>query len=240
MKFFRTLCVLFLLLVFSNMPVLANSKSFSAKATEAENFIAKTPIEVLTEEPNKNTIKCFDVNDNGLIAIGSENSNVKTISIYSNKGKFLVGYRFDCIGSFGIKIDEKSLDIYFVRSSVVLKINFDGKVKSFLNLEDLLESNTYFNKKVFSTKRELNNKKYILKNDMGFFNIFATSYNQLVVIDSNGTEKIIYDVNNKQLSKTKSAVIGGGLIIFLIIAGVFAQIVIIIKNQKSKKTGDEP
>lgn len=58
---------------------------------------------------------------------------------------------------------------------------------------------------------ESNSKKEICKywagfllcqNDMGMFNFLASSYSQLITVDSQGNQTILYDVNNTQMTKT--------------------------------------
>lgn len=58
----------------------------------------------------------------------------------------------------------------------------------------------------FSTKREIGDTEYFLKNDMGIFNLFASSYSQLIVTNKNGEESIIYDVNSTHFSNVALAV----------------------------------
>lgn len=77
---------------------------------EQQAFLSNINLSLVTEEPEKNAIDCFDVNDDGLIAIGSQNSTSKIISVYTSDGAFKYGYKFDCDGSFGVEWDNGNID----------------------------------------------------------------------------------------------------------------------------------
>ena len=51
---------------------------------------------------------------------------------------------------------------------------------------------------------------------MGFFNIFASSYSQLVVTDANGDTNKIYDVNSSHFLRVISIFLG-----VLIVTGIY-------------------
>ena len=168
---------------------------------ELNTFITNFEISMLTYEPEKRVIECFDVNEKGLIAIGCASSENKTICIYSNDGIFQYGYSFKSYGSFGIKFDENSIIIYLVRSSVAVSVNLAGEIEGALRILETYENNTYWNKSVFAKKREVSGTEYTLRNNMGIFNLFASSYSQLVALDINGEESILYDVSSTHMAK---------------------------------------
>ena len=67
---------------------------------------------------------------------------------------------------------------------------------------------------------------YSLKNDMGPFNLFASSYSQVIMTASDGSINVIYDVNNDQLIKTIFVFTG----VVLFIAVVLRRILIEFKR----------
>ncbi|MBQ4572564.1 MAG: hypothetical protein IJA80_04740 [Clostridia bacterium] len=156
---------------------------------------------VFEQEVSGNTIECFDVNDDGMIALGTNKSSQKFISIYNSQGVFQYGYQFDCSGSFGIEWDANDIIIYFVRSDIACSVNPVGEIQEILDIKNTSNNNSYWNNNVFSTTRTVGNVKYRIQNDFGILNIFSTSYSQLVIQDSNGQMKTIYDVNSQQLFK---------------------------------------
>lgn len=197
--------ILFLLLLLSSggIEILAMNTGFDTQPLPKDKintFLNNVNISVLTEEPPKRAIECFDVNENGIIAIGSSNFNEKSICVYTNDGIFQYGYSFKCEGSFGIEMDEDILNIYFVRSDVAVAINSEGEIESILQIKNTIENNDYWNHSVNATKRTIGNTEYNLKNDMGIFNLFASSYSQLTMTNEGGGVDIIYDVNQTQLT----------------------------------------
>ena len=122
----------FIFILFTNvMKVNAVNTGFKTNqftSDEKNIFISNINLLTIDEEPVKKTITCFDVNSDQLIAIGQNTSDRKTICIYSNEGVFQYGYTFNCSGDFGVEWDEENLNIYFVRSSVIVSVTPRGEV----------------------------------------------------------------------------------------------------------------
>ena len=167
---------------------------------EIDAFIADQNISLIKGEPKKQPIECFDVNQKELIALGSSNGEDKFIWVYSKQGDFKYGYSFSAYGSFGIEWDEDNIIIYFVRSQIVVSVNSNGNIEAIFKVVNSVENNTH-KYEVFKTQKEIDNTKYILKNDMGILNFLSHSYSQLVVREADGNEIIIYDINTTQLIK---------------------------------------
>ena len=212
--------LLLILLVIAGVKMLAVNTGFSTESlpeNDRNTLLKNVNISMLADEPPKKAIKCFSVNEDGLVAIGCGNSESKTVCIYTNDGVFKYGYSFKCSGSFGIEFDKSVLNIYLVRSDVAIAVNSTGEVESVLKIQNTSENNTYWNNCVFSTKREIGDTEYFLKNDMGIFNLFASSYSQLIVTNKNGEETIIYDVNSAQF--LNAAAVAAVVTVFVCFAG---------------------
>ena len=192
---------------------------------EKEVFISNINILSIDEEPVKKTIKCFDVNGDQLIAIGQNTSNRKTICVYSNKGVFQYGYTFNCTGDFGVEWDEKNLNIYFVRSSVIVSVSPKGEVLGAFEVENTIDNNTYINHFFHTTKRTIGKEEYLIGNNMGLLNFFATSYSQIIVKDSTGFENVIYDVGSMYLTKMIVTISLICVFVLVAIAVVFGQFI---------------
>lgn len=205
MRFVRCLIAVTLLLVFllsESVAVFAMNTGFSTVdlSTEDEKtFLKNMSVSVLEEEQQKWAIDCFDVAENGDIAIGCSNGNDKKVYIYSSEGIYKRGYSFDTMGSYGVELEDDILLIYFVRSNVAMALDPAGKIVELAEIENTIENNSYWNNTVNAHKRIVADKEYKVKNNLGIFNIFASSYSQLVVTDQTGAEKIIYDVSAFQL-----------------------------------------
>lgn len=195
-------------------------------SSEEKNLIiSNINILAIDEEPVKKTITCFDVNSNQLIAIGQNTADRKTICIYSNDGFFQYGYTFNCSGDFGVEWDEENLNIYFVRSSVVVSVTPNGEILDVLEIQNSIENNSYVNNSINSTTRIIGNTNYIIGNNLGILNLIAPSYSQIIVKDSTGIERVIYDVGSVQLSNILVTIIIVCILIFGAIAAIARQFV---------------
>lgn len=206
--------------------------------TESErvNIVENINILVMYEEPEKQSIECFDVNENGMIVIGSSSFKNKTICIYDSDGFFQYGYRFKVDGSFGVEWCGENIIIYIVRGDIAIYITPDGNIDNILKIQNTIENNSYWNHSVFSVSKTTNHGVYHLKNDMGFLNLFASSYSQLIV-ESNGNQTVLYDVNSEQM-------IEYSIVFALALSFVAISMVFILRNilrkfkKKTEKTGD--
>lgn len=200
--------LIFAILLFgcgTSQSALAMDTGFSTQMMqpdEQKTFTTNIQLEKSEKAPvKKNGIVCFDVNEDGLIAAGIKDSSRKSISVYNSFGEYQYGYNFNCNQSFGVEWEGNNLIIYFVRSDVAALVDQSGTILELQKIENTIDNNSYWNHFVFATQRTVDNDKYIIKNDMGLFNIFASSYSQLVVEDAQGNQTILYDVNNAQMTK---------------------------------------
>lgn len=182
---------------------------------EIESFLNDINIVRFTSEPRKEPIVCFDVDNNDMFAVGTENSENKKICIYSSDGVFQYGYQFQSFGSFGLEIKNGILNICFVRSAVSVAIDSEGNILKVSKISNTIENNSYWNYFVNAKKRKTGEHEYVLRNDIGFVGIFASSYSQLYRIDTDGQEKLLYDANEQQFIQIWAVFIG--TIIFIII-----------------------
>ena len=198
---------------------------------EQNRFLSNINLSLITEEPSKNAITCFDVNDNGLIAIGSKNAKNKSVLVYTTNGHFKYGYAFNCDGDFGVEWDGSNLIIYFVRSDVAASFDETGKSIDLKIIQDTIDNNSYWNHVIYSTKKTMNGSQYIIRNNMGIFNIFAISYSQLIKKDSNG-ETIIYDVSKEYSIKFITIFIAIILFVGFVVSILILQFIRSRKNHK--------
>lgn len=238
-KFIFITLVISIFILFHNITANAMNTGFSTQSLSSEErkaFDTNVDISFLEIEPNKKTIECFDVNEKGVVAIGSSVSKRKTIAIYDSKGVFQYGYEFDCNGAFGIEWDNDNIIIYFVRSDVACSVNPVGTIEELLKIENTQENNSYWNHSVFSTSRTAGDNKYTIKNDMGLFNVFASSYSQLEIVDLNGEINVFYDVNSYQLSKIIAIFIGVTIFCCMVVCVLIRQ----FRNTRNRvnKTGE--
>lgn len=206
----KNILILFIIIILalnSNVNIIAMTTGFSIEELDDEKqqtFLSNIDISLLDSDSDVRSkfIVCFDVNENGLIALGFADSTHKSICIYSSDLTFKYGYYFICDGSFGIEWDKDNLIIYFVRGDVAASFDERGICTEIKAIRNTSENNSYWNNTVFSIKRQVGDDRYIIKNDMGIFSYFGSSYSQLIKIDKNESEIILYDVNDAKIIRT--------------------------------------
>lgn len=222
------LSIFMFVLMTNMMEVNAVNTGFKTNQLPSEEkniFISNINILPIDEEPEKKPLTCFDVKSNQLIAIGQNTSDKKTICVYSNEGVFQYGYTFNCSGDFGIEWDEENLNIYFVRSSVIVSVTPRGEVVDAFGVQNTIENNSYVNHFIHSTKRTIDDAEYFIGNNLGILNLFAPSYSQIIVKDSIGTESVIYDVGSMQLTNMIITISMVSLFVLVAIAAITWQFI---------------
>lgn len=231
MKYFKSFLTIFISLFFmsiSTFPVYSMTNGFDVEpltVTESKKIISSITFERFNVEPTNDSIECFDVNENGEIAIGSESHSSKIISIYSTDGVFLYALEFETEGGFGLEWQDNGLNVYFVRGAIGINIDPQGNILDVFAIKDTMENNSYWNNVVFSSTRNVNGTVYKIDNDLGIFNFVQSSYSRLVKISPNGEKIVLYDVGNSQLFYT---LLWTGVILI----GIVSIITIILKQWK--------
>ena len=202
------LFVLLMIVSANKINVHAMNTGFSTEELpeEMKKRYVSAALTCLNTEPEKISFVCFDVNEQGLVAIGQEENEDKKICVYSSQGEFLYGYKFNASGAFYVEWDGQIINLYKVRSGLIMSIDPDGNILDVKSVQNTYENSIYNLKMLGSTKRIVGNTTYVIRNDMGILNRIASSYSQIVTIDAAGTESIIYDVNSMQFAKTIVAV----------------------------------
>ena len=196
-------------------------------------FLGNIDIDFFYTEPVKDSIRCFDVNSRGDIAIGTQKETDKTICIYSPDGNFKYGYSFKTDGSFGLELTANLLKIYYVRSGAAVSIDFDGNIQDVARISNTLENDSYWHDVVRATRKNEGDYQYVLKNDIGLLGILTPTYSQLHVIDNTGNEVIVYDVNSAQYLNVLLTFLG--TILFVILDGISITEELIKMSHQEKK-----
>lgn len=211
----------------------AMNTGFSTEELSEEmqnTFMSNINISLLTEEPTKRGVMCFDVNEQGMIAICKKGIDGEEVCIYTSEGKFLYGYTFDCSQSFGVEWDNEYINIYFVRSDVIVSLDSNGNILDIKEVQNTRDNNTHSNAILHSNTRVVGDTTYIIRNNMGIFNWIAFSYSQIITIDAEGIEHVVYDVSSTQLFKT---------IAIIVIACVFVAIAVTVIIRQSIRRNSE-
>lgn len=241
MKYIKTFMIIFLsLFVMLNSMFTAYSMTNgfdveSLTTNESEKIIAGIPVKRINAETAKDSIECFDVNESGEIAIGSESHSSKIISIYSTDGVFLYALEFETEGGFGLEWQDNGLNVYFVRGAIGINIDPQGNILDVFAIKDTMENNSYWNNVVFSSTRNVNGTVYKIDNDLGIFNFVQSSYSRLVKISPNGEKIVLYDVGNSQLFYT---LLWLGVILIVLIVAIISIAKQFKKNLENKNRDD--
>ena len=230
----KTVTITLLFFVFalgSGLKTSAMTTGFTTESMNSEKqklFKSNINLTSLHLYVKTNPIVCFDVNNDGLIALGFDDDSHKTICVYNPDGEFIYGYSFECSGSFGVEWDDGNILIYFVRSDVAALFNSSATCLELKMISNTTENNTYWNHTVFEKKRIVGKNEYEIKNDFGILNIVIPSYSQLIKTDENGIKTMLYNVNDSYGARV--LVILVGIILFIITA-----VLVMIKEFKKMK-----
>lgn len=228
MKWKKAVFILFvtlLVLSIGSLNVFAMNTGFSTSemsTKDQQTFLSNIRLSALSNEPQKGAIACFDVRESGLIAVGTAVAENKYLLVYNAAGEFQYGYSFQCNQSFGIQWDNENIMIYFVRSDVAASFCPDGTPAELKRIENTVENNSYWGHFVFAEEKTVGNNRYIL-NNRGLLNVFASSYSQLLRIDQNGTETLIYDVSKAQTAKAVLIMAAVLIFVAVVVAGIVRQ-----------------
>ena len=236
----RTKCFLIVLLllplfVVMQIEVSAVNSGFSTAAlsdVDINTVLKNVNISAVSEELQKRAVECFDVNENGLIAVGCGDSEIKTVGIYTSDGAFQYGYSFKCNGSFGVELADDLLNIYIVRSDVGISVNRDGSVVSVFKIQNTAENDLYLRENIFSVVKKCGDTEYVVKNPNGLSLLFGSSYSQLVAVNKSGESDIIYSVDSSQIYGRIALV--AGIALFVCVVAVYVVRLLLNSHRKNK------
>ena len=121
--------VLFLLFTAAIPHTYALETEFPVDPTSRESFAQpeEMGVSVFAVEPQNKQIVCFDVADEGCIALGLKDPmdpDMGFVSIYTDEGLFLEGFQFKCYGSFYVEVLSNRVNIYCLRGDYLMSIPF--------------------------------------------------------------------------------------------------------------------
>jgi hypothetical protein len=211
--------------VFFTTNVSAMTTGFEVKtipSNKTEEIFSNIDLKYESEEASFHSIKCFDISDSGLIAIGIDEDTQKHINIYTSDGLFQYGYSFVNYGTYGIEFDNDCLMIYTVRGNKAYLLDEQGNCLEVCDIPNNSENNSYWNNDVFAKSKNIGDNQYKLSKTI----IFSPSYSKLTKVSPDGTETVLIDA---------SVETGVFLIVILIIISIilFISILIIINYIKS-------
>ena len=182
----------------------AMNTGFQTEDISSKELKGSFSILYLPKEPKRTAIECFDVNEEGVIALCThEFRSEYTVRIYSRDGVFQYGLQFQSDGMIQVEWnDTDSLNLYYVRGNVILTVDSNGKIVEIRKVINSIESSRY-SRQLESKERMIGDTTYSIQKNMGplNFSIIFPSYTQLIVRDASGEERVLYDVRTQQIMK---------------------------------------
>ena len=159
---------------------------------EQEKIEGNLQLTLITSEPTKFPVACFDVREDGMLVIGCDAGPYKkTICVY-NQGEFQYGYTFKSTGTFGVEWDGDLINLCTVRSGLVISIDANGRILQISKIEDTYANNSYWYD-IGANKKSMQGQTYAIQNDLGILNLFAINYSQLTSTNADGQTTVLYD-----------------------------------------------
>lgn len=193
---------------------------------EERQFRRNWQVKVIREEPEKMPIDCFAVSENERIAVGSENSEEKTVCIYTPEGVFQYGYKFKSSGTFFLAWDGNNILVYLVRSDYIVSLDSDGQIVTLCKFSDTSENRKYYREVFCSNQYTVNDKVYKLTSQKKLLSIFTDSYDLITVVDAQGDSTVVYEATNTLLAKA---------LVFCVFAAIFIGVCICVLIYRIKE-----
>ena len=238
-KRFSIVITLIVILLFSMSvsslaaPTTLTTDPFSAqeKATFAEDTDLKKVKKVTRTKP----FDCFDVNEKGEIAVLFTGSPEYAICVYNSDFKLKYAFTFKAEGVVACEWSGDDIMVYFSSDDVYAKINKKGKWTMLSHVQDSVNNVKATSELVYKNSSiTIGDTTYKAQNDLGLLNSFqpTRSYSQLVKLDENGNEAILFDVGSTQVLRTNLTVL---FVILLALGALYNLLKELSKKAKKKE-----
>ena len=168
--------------------------SYSLSDEEKEAIINKANMQVIQTDNTKMGIQCFDVKQDGTVAIGIGTGSDCMIYVYDPSGVFQYGYHFRSDGDYGIVFQDDMIGIFFIRGNTISFYNSSGICVDVQKVSNPSQDHAHLKKILTRTEKVVAQKRYVLERD---FDI-GDSYSRFVVFDEYGERTVLYDTTNEQ------------------------------------------
>lgn len=234
-------CVLSVLLIlvfliFSCTTVYASKTAYGFKTTDLSEDEIKEIWQYINVRSSVDSVSLndigapivsFDISDDGEILLGFEGNE---FAVVDEMGVVNL-YEFTNDGIFYVKWNDDNILLLLVRGSIVVEIDTDGQLVNMIKADESSSHNNslwnYISRKKCISQGEYS---YCVRNDMGLFNFFTSSYSQLIKTDSNGNTTVIYDISD--------AIIAKSILLLFCVVILIAVVVksVVIESEKYKKS----
>lgn len=207
----KLLCMLLLLIPVAASAGMTGLSLEEKTEAEKQRALERIGFVIWTEDYSGWAIECFDVREDGMIALGfSRSSDSKYVAVLDADGVFQYGCTFRYSAAFLVDWVEDNLGVLTVRGSLLCVFDETGGCVSLQDIKTNTALSRYQNE-LRQPTRNVDGVTYELRNDH-FLSWLSTDYSKLVRIDAQGNERVLHEASG--------AAFAGA-------AGVFAIIVLI-------------
>ena len=151
-----------------------------------------------TSYSSPRVIKCFDVREDHMIVVGSmKGTTTAIIAVYDRDGVFQYGFETEIYGSFRVMWSGNDIVFYSIRSSLLFKINEDGKITDIRRVLSTTGKSVYDQNVLLSKKREVDGVTYRMTNGSVFTDFFRGAFKKITRTDAQGPS-VVYDASGHQ------------------------------------------
>ena len=194
--------------------------------------ISEIHLERINQEPWKDRIRCFDVDERNYIAIGTKQGSDNYITIYDSDGYYQYAFRFENIYGFSICWRDENIVLFCsqIEFDVLFLIDPYGDILDVYEIQD--EGMKTSNGVIFSKQREktINGYTYSLEPNRGIRGLFyqlTSSYPKLIRADDQGNKTIIYTADSIFVKTEIPIAIWIIVIVLVLIIAIWINILIV-------------
>ena len=152
------------LLLYCNTIGVFAEVDFLTEPEDDETFLdiehASQNITPLQSVPIKGYIRCFDVNEQGMIVVGTGMFSNNKICIYNSDGEYQYGFDYYSTGSYAVGWNGENILIYSVRGNLVTEVTSNGEVISVLKIKETDDIHSRWNYVQYSKKKVVGEVTY--------------------------------------------------------------------------------
>ena len=208
----KLLCMLLLLIPVAASAGMTGLSLEEKTEAEKQRALERIGFVIWTEDYSDWAIECFDVREDGMIALGfSRSSDSKYVAVLDADGVFQYGCTFRYSAAFLVDWVENELGIILLRSNLIGVFDETGDCIAMRTVKKTDSAFNRYKNALQKPTRSVDGVTYVLRNDH-FLSWLSTDYCKLVRIDAQGNERVLHEASG--------AAFAGA-------AGVFAIIVLI-------------
>lgn len=234
----RKVFVLFLTLIsiiLISFSAFANDVGFDANnINDIEELFTRLKLESIDEPAKKTSFSCFDISDQGNYVLGFNNNKNDYLLVYSSEGNYLYGFSFLDNGSFGVEWVGNNLNLYLVRSDLIVTVDSQGNCLDIKEIKETTENYDYWEKEIYANKRTVNGitytaKHWLYNNEL----LHWGAYQELIRSTPSDEQVVLYNCSENSLDFLSFIVPGVIALVLLVLT------ITICKRLKRKRRTSE-